>query len=231
VPESTPHDAAAEHIRQLLLAWTDRLTRPVAIARNLAVRWLERMPRVGIDPDVCVLDPSPPGFERLTALCAWKAGHVVPRLCFEVVSQNHPYKDYRDVHERYAAMGTQELVVFDPSRVGPASLGGPVALQLWRRDAQGSFERVVAGDGPIYSEVLQAWIAADDRHVTLSSDRAGEQRWPTRLERERAEKERERAEKERERAEKERERASREEWERKARDFEQRLNALERERT
>jgi hypothetical protein len=45
------------------------------------------------------------------------------------------YKDYRDVHERYAAFGARELVVFDPLLFGPKSMGGPFSLQVWRRES------------------------------------------------------------------------------------------------
>ena len=234
VPESVPHDEAAEALKLLLQPWAQRMGRPLRIARNLALRWLEHAPRVGIDPDVCVLDPPPPNAESLDSLCLWRSGHSAPPLCFEIVSRNHPHKDYRDVHERYAALGTRELIVFDPLLAGPPSLGGPVSLQVWRRDPSGAFERVYAGPGPVFSEVLEAWVRVNQRSLVISEDRGGEQRWRTQEELERArkdfersEKERERSEKERERAEKERERAAREEVEKKVALLEQRLRDVE----
>ena len=207
VPESIPHDRAAERLKSVLTAWARRLDRPVTIARNFALRWLEEAPQVGIDPDVCVLDPSPPDAEELGSLRLWQAGHAPPSVSFEVVSANHPHKDYRDVHERYAALGAPELVVFDPLMAGPASLGGPVSLQLWRRDEMGAFERVYAGPGPVYCEGLDAFLTARGRHLIVSDDARGEREWlpaDESAERERAEKERERAERlkaEQERAE------------------------------
>jgi hypothetical protein len=219
VPESISHDDAAEHLKLMLLAWTARSERHLAVARNLAIRWLEEFPRTGIDPDVCVLEPPPPGFAELGSVCTWHEGHQPPRLCFEIVSAAHPHKDYHAIQDRYAAMGTRELVVFDPSLVGPASLGGPVALQLWRRDPMGIFERVHFGNEPVFSEVLDAWVRADGRRLAISDDRAGARRWPTAeeaerrradLEREKTEAALERARSERERAERERERAERE---------------------
>lgn len=64
------------------------------------------------------------------------------------VSRNHPHKDYAELQDRYALVGTRELVVFDPFLAGPSALGGPALLQLWRRDRTGMLERVVAGKFP-----------------------------------------------------------------------------------
>jgi hypothetical protein len=227
VPESVPHQEAAEHLKDLLDAWASRTERRVLIARNLAVRFIEQAPSVGIDPDVCVLEPPPEGSEDLSSLCTWKPGHVPPPLCFEIVSANHPHKDYAAIQDRYAALGTRELIVFDPLLAGPPSLGGPVALQLWRRDSVGLFERASFGSDPVYSEVLEAWVLAAGRRLLIADDPHGRSRWATAEESAHTEKEhaqaraeQERARAEQERAEKERERAARE-------DLERRLAALE----
>jgi Putative restriction endonuclease len=227
VPESATHDHAAKHLVLLLDAWAARQAQPVMIARNLAVRWVQSVPQVGIDPDVAVISPPPPNQARIDSLRLWEPGHVAPLLSFEVVSRNHPYKDYAGLHERYAAMGSYELVVFDPLLAGPRSLGGPVSLQVWRRDASGVLDRVYFGPGPFRSEVLDAWLVPAGPLLQIASDREGAQRWLTPEERERAEKERERAEKERERAEKERERAEKERERERRVEVERRLAALE----
>ncbi len=177
VPEAPIHDEVAEALKLLLRAWASRLPGDVRIARNLAIRWLEDHPTTGIDPDVCVLAPPPEDLDELGSLCLWKAGHTAPTLCFEIVSKNHPHKEYVAIQDRYAAMGTRELVVFDPLLAGPKSLGGPVALQLWRRDASGAFERVHFGASPVYVEALDAWVIADGRTLFIADDRAGKRRW------------------------------------------------------
>jgi Uma2 family endonuclease len=222
VPQSIPHDDAAEHLRRVLSAWAPRSGRDVKIARDLAVRWIEEFPRTGIDPDVCLLEPPPADFEQLESLRLWRPGHAPPALCFEVVSANHPHKDYVDIQDRYADMGTYELVVFDPLLAGRRALGGPVSLQIWRRDATGLLDRVHFGNEPAFCEVLAAWLVPAGRLLQIADDRAGKRCWPTGEEHERAEKERERAEKERERAEKERERAAREALERRVAELEAR---------
>ncbi|MGC4088171.1 MAG: Uma2 family endonuclease [Polyangiaceae bacterium] len=169
----------------LLTAWASR-NGDCRVARNLALRWLEEHPRAGIDPDVCVLAPAPADFDALTSWRLWEAGRVAPVFCVEVVSATHPYKDYLEVPERYAALGAFELLVFDPALFGPKALGGPVPLQLWRRDSIGAFERVHFGEDPVFSEALEAWLSVDQGHLVISSDRAGASRWLTAEEHERA---------------------------------------------
>jgi hypothetical protein len=208
VPESTAHDAALNHICSLLRAWAARVGNGARVARNLAIRWLPDHPRTGLDPDVAVLLPGPPDFDDLTSCRVWEADRKPPVFAVEVVSHSHPYKDYSFIHEGYAAMGVPELLVFDPQLFGPRSLGGPVVLQLWRRDVSGAFERVHFGNEPVYSSVLDAWLCGEGRLLRISDDRAGERRWLTleeeAAERGRAEVERSRAEAERSRAEAER---------------------------
>lgn len=223
MPESTAHDAALERICSLLRAWAARLANGARISRNLAVRWLPEHPRTGIDPDVAVLLPGPVDFDDLTSYRVWEPGRPPPALAVEVVSSGHPYKDYSWVHEGYAAMGALELLVFDPLLLGPKSLG-PVPLQLWRRDLTGAFERVHYGDTPVYSQVLEAWLLVEGRHLMIADDRAGQRRWPTLEEaaaaRSEAEAAQSRAEAAQSKAEAARERALREELEAKLRRLE-----------
>lgn len=177
VPEAPVHDEVAETLKLLLRVWAAKSAAKVRIARNLAIRFYEEDPRIGIDPDICVLAPPPDDLDERGSLCLWKSGHVAPSLCFEIVSTNHPNKDYVAIQDRYAALGTHELIVFDPMLAGPKSLGGPVALQLWRRDAGRAFDRLNFGNAPVYSEVLDAWVIADGRSLFIADDRAGTRRW------------------------------------------------------
>lgn len=210
VLEAPIHDEVAEALKLLLRAWAAREPGQLRIARNLAVRWLEQHPSTGIDADICVLapPPPPPDLDELGSLCLWKPGHTAPTLCFKIVSVNHPYEDYVALQDRYAAMGTHELVVFDPLLAGPQSLGGPVPLQLWWRDASRAFERVHFGDAPVYSEVLDAWVIADGRALFIADDRAGTRRWLNEAQQKHLEAERNREEAERNREEADRLRAA-----------------------
>lgn len=94
VPESPEHDEMADRLKSVLVAWQNRTSRAGAVRRNLAIRWDEVHPRVGVDPDVCWLDSVPPGFHEgeVDSLRLWLPGHVVPPLAIEIVSRSHPYK-------------------------------------------------------------------------------------------------------------------------------------------
>lgn len=185
VSESKPHADAAGRLEQVLDAWIERSERELMSARNLAIRWDGEHRQLGIDPDVCVLEPPPPEGDQLQALCYWRDGNTPPAICFEVVSKNHPHKDYAAIQDRYAMVRTPELVIFDPGGYGPKRLGGPKLLQLWRLSPAGIFERVHAGDSPAYSEQLQGWLQPTLRRglLEISSHEDGSGRWLTEAER------------------------------------------------
>jgi hypothetical protein len=196
LPESVLHDHVVELLRCLLVAWAARQGGDgVLVARNLAVRFDESRPAIGLDPDVCVLSPAPPGGLELRSVRTWLDGHAPPLLAIEVVSESHPRKDYSLGPDKYAASGTGELVVFDPLLAGPANHGGPFRLQLWRRD-EGGFTRVYAGDGPVHSPTLDAYLVPTDdgRMLRIANDEQGADRWLTTEEEEHARAERARSE-------------------------------------
>jgi Uma2 family endonuclease len=196
VPESQPHDLTLDLLKAILLAWVARSRRDAQIARNLAVRWIEARPQIGMDPDLCLIEPSTPDKDELESLCTWMPRQSPPRLAIEVVS-SRATKDYEQSPDKCAACGVEELWIFDAKLRGPRRLGGPYKLQIWRRVDE-DFRRVYAGDGPARSEVLGAWVfvVADGERIRIADDAEGERWWPTGQEEERAEKERERAEKE-----------------------------------
>ena len=158
VPESVLHDRCVELLVALLRAWVARTAIDAAVLRNLAVRVRQDRYRVGFDPDICVVTPAPPEGDELTSLQIWRPEHRPPLLAIEVVSRGHPYKDYAEIPDRCAAAGVGELVVFDPLLAGPTAHRGPFLLQLWRRAADGGFDRVHAGAGPAQSTALGAWL-------------------------------------------------------------------------
>ena len=212
VPEAAWHDRAVELLKALLEHWLARTRRDAAVFRNLAVRVRSDKPKVGFDPDLLVVSPAPPGARDLSSLRLWAPGHAVPSLVIEVVSPGHPYKDYAETPDLCAALGVDELLVFDPTLVGPKALGGPQRLQVWRRTDQQTFERVSSGEGPFFSRFLGGHLIAveDGRRLRIADDEGGLRLWPTPEEAERDLLEAERASAQAERAAKEQERAAKE---------------------
>jgi len=190
VPESRLHDLVIDHLKALLSAWAARAGREVMVARNLAIRWVRERPQIGVDPDLCLIEPPPPEGDALRSLQLWQPGHCGPVLAVEVVSLTHPSKDYGSVQDRYAACGAGELWVFDPLLAGPRVNGGPFALQLWRRSGE-ELERIYAGPGPARSPAVDGWLLVTGAGKTLQicADPQGAQPWLTELEAERAQKE------------------------------------------
>jgi Uma2 family endonuclease len=197
VPESRPHHLRGNRLEGLFLGWKRRTGRDVQVGRNLALRWDEAHPGVGVDPDVYIVEPPPPEGDEVMSLRTWETGHAPPLLAVEVVSPSRPDKDYGSSPLKYAASATQELWVFDPNLAGPKTQGGPFRIQVWRRDEAGEFERVYTGAGPVYSRAIDAWVFAveEGRSLAIADDEAGTRWWMTPEEMERAEKERARAEK------------------------------------
>jgi len=183
VSESDTHDAAIEWLRALLVAWVERTSRNIKVARNLGIRWVREEPRNGFDPDLCLIEPAPDATRPLHSLRLWKGDHPAPRLAIEVVSPGHPYKDYIDTPARCAACGVVELWVYDPMLAGPRARGGPHLLQVWRRRDDGGFERVSAGAEPVRSPVVNAWLhpraspLASGAQLLISDDREGRELW------------------------------------------------------
>ncbi len=187
MPESIPHRDTVRLLESILLTFVARTGRNALVAANLACRWHEEDARIGVDPDVALIEPAPPGADHLASLRTWEPGHVPPRFAIEVVSSSNSEKDYQDAPAKYAALGTRELVVFDPERIGPPVSGGPFVLQVWRRNDAGAMERVYAGDGPARTEELNAWlIPTEPCRLRIADDENGSNLWLTSAEQEAA---------------------------------------------
>jgi len=170
--------------------------------------WIPEEPQVRISPDVYLLDdpPPPPG---PASWQTWREGHRAPRFAVEIVSgdEQHPErwrKDYDQAPQKYAQLGTRELVIFDPmAALGQARDPQRVALQCYRREADGGFVRVYSGAGPFESFELEAFLVVATHakgsvaRLRVSRDREGHDRVPTAAEARDVEREaRQRAERE-----------------------------------
>jgi Uma2 family endonuclease len=145
--------------------------------------WMKNEPLVRVSPDVYLLDHPPP--RPLPASWqTWRPGHRPPRLAFEIVSEHEWRKDYQEAPKKYDLLGTRELVVFDPeAAAGRATGPGRVALQVFRREAEGRLVPVYRGPGPARSEELEAWLVVQHQGpaamLRLSRDAEGQDLVPT----------------------------------------------------
>jgi Uma2 family endonuclease len=157
--------------------------RTARVAWDLFVEWDPNDPRARVSPDVLLLDGQPPDIEP-SIWQTWKPSCDPPRFALEIVSDKSRAKDYDLSPSRYAALGTEELAVFDPAPRGPDAF----PLQVFRRSDRGQFLRVYAGPGPAESVVLRAWLVVTDggERVRLAHDAEGRDLIPTPQEQARA---------------------------------------------
>jgi Uma2 family endonuclease len=181
MPESNLHRDIVDLLRLILLAWVVRSCRDALVAANLACRWNVLKRRLGVDPDVALIEPAPPEGAKVKSLLTWKPGHVPPRFAVEVVSETNAAKDYVDAPAKFARLGTRELTIFDPTLIGPRVRGGPHVVQVWRRDERrGRMRRVYAGEGPAFSEELGAWLVVTaEPRLRIADDPEGRSLWLT----------------------------------------------------
>lgn len=189
MPVTPEHRRRTKLLCDVLEAFIARTKLDASAGEDIALRWDEAHPSVGVDPDVYLVAPALPKDAR--SILTWEAGHGPPRVAVEVVSRDTARKDYNEGPSKYAASGTRELWVFDPERRGRGLMGGPWVLQVWRRTRAEEFRLEYAGDGPAYSEELGAWLVVTDggQRLRIADDEAGERLWLTATEEERAAKE------------------------------------------
>ncbi|HEX2692046.1 MAG TPA: Uma2 family endonuclease [Kofleriaceae bacterium] len=144
--------------------------------------WIRDEPMVRVSPDVYLLeDPPPPPHPRMWQ--TWLPGHKPPRWALEVVSDDWK-KDYDEAPLKYAQLGARELVIFDPEIAASSERrGARVPLQVYRRDADGAFLRIYAGDGPAPSEELDAFLVVKRERgavrIRIARDASGQDVVPT----------------------------------------------------
>jgi Uma2 family endonuclease len=135
--------------------WTN-----VLLGADAFFAWMKEEPNVRVSPDFYLLD-DPPRPPLPSMWQTWLPGHRPPRLAVEIVSGDWE-KDYLENPQKYALLGTAELVIFDPDAVtgvAPARQKR-VAFQVYRREADGAFVRVHSGDGPAFCAELGAFLVA-----------------------------------------------------------------------
>jgi Uma2 family endonuclease len=182
--EGLLHREIAEVLRLLLQRF---LTQQGAVARvgaNQFIYLVQFDAEKSVAPDVYVL----PGVTLDTSIQCWKVWEtgIVPSFALEVVSRSRK-KDYDEVIRRYAALGVQEVVIFDPSpRVGRGS-SRRVRFQIYRRVKSRGLVRVeVTNEDRIKSNVLDCWLRVvgngEQLRLRVATGPKGEQLFPTEAE-------------------------------------------------
>jgi Uma2 family endonuclease len=179
VPESSWHADALDLLKIMLVMWIARTGRDAAVYRDIAIRVRKDKPNIGFNPDIGFFEPAPPDRRIVESVRLWAPGHYPPTFAIEVVSKNHPHKDYVESPEKCAAAGVRELAVFNPLHTGRRGHGGRKLLKLWRRQPDGGFRCVSSGSEPAFSEVLGVWLIPDkdERLLLFSDDPAGQKLW------------------------------------------------------
>jgi len=94
---------------------------------------------------------------------SWPLGFGELLLAVEIVSDEDWRKDYEQNPLKYQRLGAQEFVIFDlewllkPRARRRATQPGRAGCLVHRMDEQGTMRLVAQGDGPFYSELLDAW--------------------------------------------------------------------------
>jgi Uma2 family endonuclease len=180
VPQSVEHQEHEVRLQSVLKAWNARTGRNLLVGCELAFRWDETEKGVGVDPDVFVVEMPPREANgNVYSVRTWKDRNVPPMLAIEIVSRHRPGKDYSQSPLKHDALGTFELWVFDPELHGHTKEQPSVRLQLFQRETNARLVQTYAGEGPVYSEALEAWVTVVDDQLVISSDREGKDRWPT----------------------------------------------------
>ena len=174
-----------EVLRPLIEAYLQAQAVVAHVGSDQFIYWRQHDPQACVAPGIYVL----PGVPQAIAIDVWKVWErgVVPSFALEVVGRD-PHKDYEMAPRRYAELGVEELIVFDPFD-GP----GRIAFAVYRRRA-GSLQQVeTTNEDRVYSEQLRCHLRRLGRHeetrLRLATGRKGEKLVPTEREAKEAERE------------------------------------------
>jgi hypothetical protein len=138
----------SEMFRALVEQWLKSQGKPTFVGADQFFYWKQYDPSEGIAPDVYVL-PGAPLDIRVGCWKTWEDGFV-PSFVFEIVSRDID-KDYRRSPVKYARLGVEELVVFDPDfQDAPRR----VRWQIFRKTEEGFFLVLETNADRVWSNVL-----------------------------------------------------------------------------
>jgi Uma2 family endonuclease len=213
-----------ELLRPLIVALFAKRNKKALVGADQFIYWERYNARKVVAPDLYVL-PGVDSHQRVKAWKVWETG-IVPSFALEVMGDDER-KDVEQSPNRYAELGTKELIVFDPE---PERRVDGVRFRVFRRVGKRGLVLVETTDEDrVKSKELACWLRAmgegDDVRLRVGLGLRGEDLLQTEQERaQRAERERDAEKTDRERAERERdaEKTDRERAEREV----QRLRAM-----
>jgi hypothetical protein len=195
VGEDIIHRWIIELLRPLIQRWFAERGEQAFVGADQFIYFEQYNPHRRVSPDVYVL----PGVAPDTHVRSWKVWEsgIVPTFALEVASTDWE-KDYCEAPIAYEALGTQELVIFDP-RFEERRDG--VRWQRFLRSAEGTLSLVERTDGRTIDSVvlgcsLRAVGVGQEVRLRLASARDTTVLFPTAEEAERQAKEAERQAKE-----------------------------------
>ena len=170
----------SELLRVLVERWLEAKGKPTFVGADQYFYWEQYNPTECVAPDVYVLPGITPG-RAVGAWKVWETGRV-PSLAFEVVSQDVD-KDYLTSPAKYARLGVEELVVFDPDHaLDPARY----RFQVFRKSKRGLVRVEATNADRVKSKVLGCHLRAggggDDCRVRIATGFKGEALFPTDVE-------------------------------------------------
>jgi hypothetical protein len=178
-----------ELLRPLVERWFELRGNPTFVGEDQFIYYERFNPKKVVAPDLYVLPGVTPGL-RVKSWKLWKTG-VVPSFALEVVCSDDPHKDYVEVIERYAELGVDELIVFDPDH---ERSDDRVRWQRYRNLKTRGFVQVESSNADrLRSRALGCFLrvagSRDAARLRLGMGRTGDALVPTEAEAERAAKE------------------------------------------
>ncbi len=186
--ESVPESLLHLRIRTMLYTLVQRYLAQQGVealtGSDQFVYWVEGNPRLAVAPDVYVVLDRATNYD-VPSWMTWREGKA-PELAVEIVSDDLS-KDYRLAPRRYAEVGVQELIIFDPA-AGPSRH----RWQVYRRDDRGELVHALTSQHDrVPSQVLGCFLrcVGDGEHqrVRLAVDPRGDTLLPSAEEGEAAE--------------------------------------------
>lgn len=176
--EDLLHTFILEVLRPLVARWLASRGRACLVGADQFIYWEPRNATRVVAPDIYVLPGVSPQ-ARVRSWKVWETG-VVPSFTLEVVSGDR-LKDYEEAPRKYAQLGVEELVLFDPEFDRGRDRQ---QWQVYRRPRAGGLVLAMATDGDrVRSKVLGCFLRAvgdgTNTRIRVGTGVRGEDLFPT----------------------------------------------------